>query len=75
VAVIACRSLASEAYEINLGILLTSALADRTHGIEAAVAGLERDDVERMRAIRSVAVNYIAGMTHSRFLVLDLGQR
>jgi len=59
---VACHSLASEADEINLGIPLPSAFADRTHGIKAAVASLEGYDVERMRAVRSVAVNDIASV-------------
>jgi len=70
-----CRSLASAADKINLGIPLPSALADRTRGIQAAVAGLEGDDVERMRAVRSVAVNDIAGMAHDRLFVLHLRKR
>jgi hypothetical protein len=65
VAPIACHSLASKADEIDLDVSLPSALADRTHGIEAAVARLKGHDVERMRAVRSVAVNDIASVGHA----------
>lgn len=68
-AAIASRSLASEADEVDLGIPLSSAHADRTHGIEAAVAGLEGYDVECVRAVGSVAVNDIAGVGHAKSLL------
>jgi hypothetical protein len=52
----------------KLGIPLTVALAHRAHGIEAAIARLKGNDVERMRAIGPIAVNDIAGVGHTASL-------
>jgi hypothetical protein len=41
------------------------ALTDWAHGIEAAIARRERNDVERMRAVGPVAVNDIAGVGYA----------
>jgi hypothetical protein len=43
--------------------------AYRAHRIEAAVAGLEGNDVERVRAVRSVAVDDIASVGHANSLL------
>ena len=69
VASVACHSLASEADEIDLGIPLPAALADRAHGIQAAITRLKGHDVERMRAVGPVAVNDIAGVGHANSLL------
>lgn len=68
---VAGGALAPEADQINLGVPSTPALAHWTHGIQAAVAGLQRDDVERVRTVRPVAVNDICGVRHSGILVLN----
>jgi hypothetical protein len=69
------EALAPETDEIDLGIPLPAALADRAHGIEAAVAGLEGYGVERMRAVGSIAKNDVAGMAHGLFLFLNHSER
>lgn len=68
---VAGSALAPEADQVNFGVPLPPALAHWTHGIEAAVARLERDDVERVRTVRPVAVNDIGGVGHSGILVLS----
>jgi murein lipoprotein len=72
---IARHTLAPEAHEINLGIPLPAALADRAHGIQAAITRLKGYDVERVGAIGSIADNNVARVAHGRFLVLNLRQR
>lgn len=68
---VAGGALAPEADQINLRVPLPPALAHWTHGIEAAVARLQRDDVERVRTVRPVAVNDVCGVGHSGILVLS----
>lgn len=68
---VAGGALAPEADQINLGVPLPPAVAHWTHGIEAAAARLERDEVERVRTVRPVAVNDIGGVAHSGILVLS----
>jgi hypothetical protein len=51
---IACHSLASETDKIDLGIPLPTPLADRAHGVEAAISRLKGHDVERVGAVGSM---------------------
>jgi hypothetical protein len=61
-AMVADRALAAEADQIDLGIPLAVAVADRAFGIERAIARLQRNDVEGVRAVRSVAIYDVAGV-------------
>ena len=62
VAIIADCPLAPEADKIDLGVPLPIPSADRAFCIQGAVSWLKRDDVESMGAVRSVAVDDVAGM-------------
>lgn len=62
-AIVADRPLAPEAHQIDLGVPLPVPLADRALGIERPVARLKRDDVERVRAVRAVAVDDVASVS------------
>jgi len=62
VALVADRALAAETDQIDLGVPLAMAATDRAFRIEAAVARLQRDDVECVGTVRSVAMDDVAGM-------------
>ena len=62
VAIVADGTLAPEAHQIDLGVPLAVPPADRTLRIQGTVSRLERDDVERMGAVWSVALHDVAGV-------------
>ena len=62
VAIVADRSFAPEADEIDLGVPLPVSPTDRTFRIQGPVSRLERDDVESVGAVWSVAIDDVAGM-------------
>ena len=59
-AIVAHGPLAPEAHQIDLGVPLPMPLANRALGIERPVPRLEQDNVERVRAVRAVAVDDVA---------------
>lgn len=61
-AIIADCSLAPEANEIDLGVPLPVPSANRAFRIQGPVSRLKRDDVESVGAVRSVAIDDVAGM-------------
>lgn len=61
-AIVADGSLAPEAHQIDLGVPLPVPLADRALGIERSIPRLQRDDVERVGAVRAVALDDVAGV-------------
>jgi len=62
VAIIADGPLASEADQIDLGVPLPVPSTNRTFRIQGPVSRLKRDDVESVGAVRSVAIDDVAGM-------------
>lgn len=62
VAIIADCPLAPEADQIDLGVPLPVPPANRAFRIQGPVSRLKRDDVESVGAVRSVAIDDIAGM-------------
>jgi hypothetical protein len=64
VAATAYRSPAAKTGQIDLAVPLPMPHADGTLRVEAAISGLERDDVERMGAVRAGTINNVTGVRH-----------
>ena len=62
VAIIADCPLAPEADQIDLGVPLPIPFANRAFRIQGPVSWLKRDDVKSVGAVRSVAIDDVAGM-------------
>lgn len=62
---VARRALAAEADQIDLNVPLATAQANRAHSIEAAVARLQRNDVEGVWAVGAGAIDDVAGVGHA----------